>query len=68
MQRIVRGEEEVTCEPVKTDPDGSKEYFIVTARPFRDAAGNLTGIVECFQDITRRKSLEDDSPVDRCVC
>jgi PAS domain S-box-containing protein len=60
MQQIVRGNEDVTCEPVKTDPDGSKEYFIVTARPFRDAAGNLTGIVESFQDITRRRNLEDE--------
>lgn len=63
MQRIVEGQEDVTCEPVKTDPDGSTEYFIVTGRPFRDAAGNLTGIVESFQDITRRRHLEDERDI-----
>lgn len=51
------------CEPEKTKPDGSKQYFIVTAKPFQDHTGKVVGIVESFQDITLRKNAEIERDV-----
>ena len=58
LKRVLSGEKEVICEPTKINADGSKQYFIVTARPFLDGKGQVTGIVESFQDITDRKEAE----------
>lgn len=58
MKQIVRGKEEVTVDVSKYNSDGEKLEFIVTARPFRNPEGQLLGIVESFQDITKRKDLE----------
>lgn len=58
LQRILNGERQVICEPTKIRADGSKQYFIVTARPFLDGKGKIGGIVESFQDITDRKNAE----------
>ena len=60
MQKILTGETDVVCESVKTNTDGSKQYFIVTARPYLNSKGQMEGIVECFQDITVRKEAEMD--------
>ncbi|MEJ2689836.1 MAG: PAS domain-containing protein [Deltaproteobacteria bacterium] len=48
LKRVLSGEKEVICEPTKINADGSKQYFIVTARPFLDGKGQVTGIVESF--------------------
>lgn len=58
MQKVRNGEREVICEPIKINADGSKQYFIVTARPFFEDNGQVGGIVESFQDITDRKNAE----------
>ncbi len=58
MRRVLSGEREVICEPTKMNADGSKQYFIVTARPFFDDHGQVAGIVESFQDITDRRNTE----------
>lgn len=57
LKQIADGKEEVVLEMYKETPE-KKSEFIVTARPFRDANGELIGIVESFQDITERKRVE----------
>ena len=58
LQQIISGREEVTFESAKYHIKGQTKTFIVSARPFRDASGNLLGIVESFQDITERIKAE----------
>ncbi|MBU0481521.1 MAG: PAS domain S-box protein [Proteobacteria bacterium] len=58
MARIAGGDTEVTCESVKVEVDGSRHHFLVTARPFIDYDGQVTGIIESFQDITGLKEAE----------
>ncbi|MHB1349018.1 MAG: hybrid sensor histidine kinase/response regulator [Desulfobulbaceae bacterium] len=59
VKLISQGKEEVVEECAKIDEAGKPSYFIVTARPYRNAAGEVVGIVESFQDITLRKSAEN---------
>ena len=58
LKRILEGEEEVTVDATKYQSNGTKLEFIITARPIRNADGELIGIVESFQDITARKQAE----------
>ena len=58
LKQIVDGQEEVLFE-VSKEMNGALAVFIVTAKPFRDADGELVGIVENFQDISDRKKAED---------
>ena len=58
MKQVLAGKEEVRLESTKHKIGGEVSYFIITARPFKDAHGNLVGIVESFQDITDRKEAE----------
>jgi PAS domain S-box-containing protein len=59
LVRILAGEERVEYEVEKERIDGGKIHCIVAAMPFRDARGNIIGIVEDFKDITARKQWED---------
>lgn len=52
-----------TCESTKTEPEGGRRHFVVTATPFLDPEGNPIGIIETFQDITARKKLEDEREI-----
>ncbi len=63
--QIKEGRQEVICEMQKISPEGVARHFIVTARPFLDADGRLAGIVETFQDITRRKEAETQLAAER---
>ncbi len=63
--RIIAGEKVVSVETTKLNPSGETLFFIVTARPFYDADGQLVGIVENFQDITARKLAEDALAAER---
>ena len=58
LKRIVEGKKEVTVDATKYKSSGTKLEFIITARPIRNADGELIGIVESFQDITERKKAE----------
>jgi PAS domain S-box-containing protein len=40
--------------------DGSRCIALVNIRPLKDAAGNITGAVNCFHDITGRKHAEQE--------
>ncbi len=58
MKQIRSGKELVSSQVTKVADDGTKNTYIVTARPFRDAEGELTGIIENFQDISKLKEYE----------
>jgi PAS domain S-box-containing protein len=40
--------------------DGSRCIALVNIRPLKDAAGNITGAVNCFYDITLRKHIDQE--------
>ena len=56
LRRIEAGEAEVDCEVEKQRRDGTKVPCLLTARPFRDEAGELVGIVESFKDVTEARA------------
>ncbi len=58
LKRIIEGRDEVTVDATKYQSNGTRLEFIITARPIRNADGELIGIVESFQDITERKKAE----------
>ena len=59
LQQIINGKEEVTIESAKYRTQRGTNTFIISARPFRDADGNLIGIVESFQNISARIKAEN---------
>jgi len=59
LTKIINGTNKYICEPSK-EKDGPPQHFIVTAKPLLDAKGEVSGIVESFQDITERKQLESE--------
>lgn len=58
LNRILGGEEYVEMEFERKNTDGSIMPVILTATPYRDANGNLLGVIETFKDITRLKQAE----------
>lgn len=58
VQRILEGEERVEMESVLTGKDGKLIPAIVTAFPYRNADGEIIGIVEGLRNITERKKME----------
>ena len=58
LTRIIAGEQRVEMDTEKIDQDGRKLPCIVTATAFRDAEGELIGVVENVKDITPRKRAE----------
>ncbi|WP_456386203.1 hybrid sensor histidine kinase/response regulator [Desulfolithobacter sp.] len=59
LRLVVDGHQErVTCELEKECRGKGVRYYLVTARPFYDAGGELIGIIQNFQDITARKMAE----------
>ncbi len=65
LQQILGGRRQVVCEMQKESAEERPRHFIVTARPFLDADGQLVGIVETFQEITRRKEAETQLAAER---
>ncbi|MFX1574955.1 MAG: PAS domain S-box protein [Promethearchaeota archaeon] len=55
LKCIIEGDECVDIEVIKERHDGKKVICNLVATPFRNAAGELLGIVEVFKDITKRK-------------
>ena len=58
LRRILAGEDRLEQETEKTRPDGSVVPCLVIATPFHDMEGRVTGIVESFHDLTRRRQYE----------
>ena len=40
-------------------PDGTRRVLLISAGPIRDSAGNITGGIAAWRDITERKLLEE---------
>jgi PAS domain S-box-containing protein len=59
VQILRDGASDVVCESNKVDADGTERIFLVTASPFRDEQGEITGIVESFQDVTKIRLAEE---------
>ncbi|MCA1537809.1 PAS domain S-box protein [Bradyrhizobium sp. NBAIM03] len=41
-------------------PDGSRIAALVNIRPLRDHAGRIQGAINCFQDVSDRKKIEEE--------
>ena len=55
---IRKGLDHIEHDAEKARPDGTTLACMVTATPFYNMRGELTGIIEDFRDITERKRLE----------
>ncbi len=58
LKQILSGQELVSTQVAKEDSSENRFYYIVTARPFRNAENELVGIIENFQDISKLKESE----------
>lgn len=64
LRQILQGEPEYTCEAFKKGEGGELDrIFIVRAKPLFNDAGEPVGVIESFQDITRRKEVEEEKKV-----
>ncbi len=59
LSRILQGEELVEMEVEKILPDGQRIDCAVTSLPHYDISGDLVGIIEDFNDITKHRELEE---------
>ena len=59
LRRILAGEKIIEDEIDRAKRDGSTVPCIVTAAPLISPGGKLIGIVETFQDITRRRMFQE---------
>lgn len=58
MRQVLAGKDFVSNEVIKVHPNRERSSYIVTARPFLNAEGELIGIIENFQDISQVKAYE----------
>ncbi len=60
MKQILNGKKSLTIDSTKQDNKGKERHFIITAKPYHNPEGDIVGIVESYQDITRRKIMEQE--------
>ncbi len=58
LNRIVGGAKRVEIEAQRTHADGTTIPCVITATPFREPDGKLTGIIEVTRDISNWKKIE----------
>jgi len=58
LTRIMGGASKYAYESIK-EKDGVFRHFIVSAKPLLDARGKVVGVIEGFQEITKRKQAEE---------
>lgn len=58
-QAVEQGTETRNAEVVMERSDGSRCTAMVNIRPLKDHRGEIQGAINCFQDISARKVLED---------
>jgi PAS domain S-box-containing protein len=59
LNRVVSGVERVEYEVERRHADGKRIHCIVTATPFIGPDGELTGIVQNYKDVSKRKRAEE---------
>lgn len=59
LTQVMGGSSKYICEPTK-EKGGVCKHFIVTAKPLLDSRGRVEGVIESFQEITKRKQLESE--------
>lgn len=57
---VMDGTETRNAEVLIQRPDGSRITALVNIRPLRDHHGRVQGAINCFQDITTQKAMEDE--------
>nr|WP_298719684.1 PAS domain S-box protein [uncultured Steroidobacter sp.] len=57
---VIQGTETRNAEVVIERPDGSRCTVMVNIRPLKNHRGEIQGAVNCFQDITARKAMEQE--------
>ncbi|MBN2373103.1 PAS domain S-box protein [bacterium] len=60
MRQVLKYKRRYEYELLKRAEDGREISCIVTASPYMDIDGNITGIVENLTDITEKKKMEDE--------
>lgn len=60
VRALFAGTPTSNAEVVMERPDGSRVVALVNVRPLRDAEGNIQGAINCFQDISAYRRLEED--------
>lgn len=60
LNRVLQGEKMLTIELEKTTQDGRAIPTIVTVTPYKDAKGNVAGVIEFFKDISEVKAKEKE--------
>ncbi|HIP37825.1 MAG TPA: DUF3365 domain-containing protein [Desulfocapsa sulfexigens] len=58
LTRILGGAKRVEIESIQTRRDGKTIPCLITATPFRDPDGKITGIIEVTRDISNWKEIE----------
>ena len=58
LTRILAGKKRLEIETEKIRTDGSRIPTVLVATPFKNADGDIIGVVENFMDITERKQME----------
>jgi len=57
---VFTGEATRNAEVVIERPDGSRIIALVNIRALRDHSGKVQGAINCFQDISRHKAMEEE--------
>lgn len=57
---VLTGKETRNAEVVIERPDGTRMTALVNIRALRGRDGRIQGAINCFQDITQRKALEEE--------
>jgi PAS domain S-box-containing protein len=60
MRQILGGKEEYAYEWKEQNPNGTASQYLVRAVPYRDAGGQVAGIIENFTDITELRRTKED--------
>lgn len=54
------GVSNIQCEEALTAPDGAVHWLSASKVPFRDADGNIVGVLGCYEDITEKKKCSEE--------
>ncbi|MBW9055630.1 PAS domain-containing sensor histidine kinase [Rhizobium mesosinicum] len=57
---VLEGTEIRNAEVVIERPDGSRSVALVNIRPLKDQEGRIEGAINCFQDISAQKAIEEE--------